>query len=64
MEECIDGCASYNHNQGGTPCMAVSYTANLTEFWVPQQDANCFLKDKVGVNAIVDAVTCAQLVSS
>jgi hypothetical protein len=64
MEDCIDGCASYNHNQGGTPCMAVSYTANLTEYWVPIQHANCFLKNKVGVNSFVDSIACAKLVSS
>jgi hypothetical protein len=64
MEECIDACASYNHNQGGTPCTAVSYTANLTEPWVSRHDANCFLKNTVGVSTIVAAVACAKLVSS
>lgn len=63
IEECIDGCASYNYNGGGTLCMAVSYTANLSESWVSAQHANCFLKNKAGFSKTIDSVTCAQMIS-
>lgn len=45
LEKCIDACARYSGDKG--KCSAVSYSASLTQV-VPQQKANCWLKDKSG----------------
>ena len=48
FQDCMDNCADYNKQQGGTPCQAITYNADLDIIY-PSNGANCFLKDARGM---------------
>lgn len=58
FEDCMDLCLDYNDalSDGDTLCNAVTYNSNLTRS-VAGQGANCFLKDKRGVDFSATAET-------
>ncbi|TPX17721.1 uncharacterized protein E0L32_002822 [Thyridium curvatum] len=51
FEDCMEACVTWNANPSRSSwCAAVTYNSNLTDY-IPGQGANCFLKDRKGVDA-------------
>lgn len=59
FEACMDACVEYNssldEDEDETQCWAVTYSANLTRS-IDGQGANCFLKDKRGVDRLAEGL--------